>query len=453
MEAAVASGRWKPYPSYKPSGIEWLGDVPEGWRMIRMRYLAEINPSKSVISSLGGNSEVSFVPMESVGEYGGLTETESRPISSVSSGYTSFINGDVLIAKITPCFENGKGALASGLRNGVGFGTTELHIVRPSKRIDGRFLFYTSVSDAFRKCGAAEMYGAGGQKRVPEQFILNFKQAPVPLPEQRAIAAFLEQETARIDTLIEKKERQIELLKEKRSALISHAVTKGLNPNAPMKDSGIEWLGEVPAHWAVAPVYSRYRVELGKMLDSKRITGENLLPYLRNVDVQWDRVNVNDLPEMDVSTSEYERYTLKTGDLLVCEGGEVGRTAMWNDELPMCAYQKAIHRLRPTTDDDHSRFFYYMMFSVESAGIFVAFGNPNTISHLTAEKLRVYRFAFPPSAEQIEICNYLDSKVSQIQRLSQAIQHSTHLLREYRTALISAAVTGKIDVRDEVPDA
>jgi type I restriction enzyme S subunit len=151
--------------------------------------------------------------------------------------------------------------------------------------------------------------------------------------KQHAIAAFLDHETARIDALIKKKRRQIELLQEKRSALISHAVTKGLDPNAPMKDSGIEWLGEIPKHWDLPPLYARYSVELGKMLDAKRITGEFLLPYLRNIDVQWDRVNVENLPEMDIAPDEYNRFTLTEGDLVICEGGEAGRTAMWHGEL------------------------------------------------------------------------------------------------------------------------
>jgi type I restriction enzyme S subunit len=271
-----------------------------------------------------------------------------------------------------------------------------------------------------------------------------------PLDEQRAIAAFLDRETTRIDALIDKKRRQINLLHQKRAALISHAVTKGLDPNAPMKDSGVEWLGEVPAHWQVPPLYARFSVELGKMLDEKRITGEHLLPYVRNVDVQWDRVNIADLPEMDIMPNEYSRYTLKAGDLLVCEGGEVGRTALWGGELAVCAFQKAIHRLRPITDQDLPRFLYYVMRAAAFTGVFIAQGNPNTIPHLTAEKLRVYRFPFPPTDEQRAIVGFLDCQTSKIDVLAEKINLSIDRLREYRTALISAAVTGKIDVRKEV---
>ena len=118
------------------------------------------------------------------------------------------------------------------------------------------------------------------------------------------------------------------------------------------KDSGVEWLGEIPAGWEVAPVYARYEVALGKMLDAKRVTGQCSGPYLRNVDVQWDRVNTEGLPEMDFAPWERDRYSVRPGDLLVCEGGEVDRTAIWRGEIGECFYQKALHRVRPRAEPD-----------------------------------------------------------------------------------------------------
>ena len=148
--------------------------------------------------------------------------------------------------------------------------------------------------------------------------------------EQKCIAAFLDRETAKIDALVEEQQRLIELLKEKRQAVISHAVTKGLDPNAPMKDSGIEWLGEVPAHWEVVSVGYRYEVQLGRMLNEERSGGENLRPYLRVFDVQWNSINTEDLPLMDFPPEAQIRYRLNPGDLLVNEGGgNVGRSSIW----------------------------------------------------------------------------------------------------------------------------
>ena len=252
-----------------------------------------------------------------------------------------------------------------------------------------------------------------------------------------------------IDGLVARKERLIELLQEKRTALITRAVTRGLDPNVPMKDSGVEWLGEIPAHWDIAPVYARYEVALGKMLDTKRVTGESSGRYLRNVDVQWDAVNVEDLPKMDFPSSERNRYLLRPEDLLVCEGGEVGRTAIWDGELDECFYQKAIHRVRPWSDSEIPRFFYFLMYALAKRGVFTAGGNPNTIDHLTAVQLRHYRVPFPGTSEQHSITAFLDRETAEIDALIAKVHQAIGYLKEFRTALISAAVTGKIDVREE----
>jgi type I restriction enzyme S subunit len=285
------------------------------------------------------------------------------------------------------------------------------------------------------------------------------------LPEQRAIAAFLDRETARIDALVAKKERLIALLQEQRTALISDCVTGKaevgrmkdehgnssfrLQPSSlPKKDSGVEWLGEIPAHWEVAPVYARYEVALGKMLDAKRVTGEFSGPYLRNVDVQWDIVNTEGLPEMDFAPSERERYSVRPGDLLVCEGGEVGRTAIWRGEIEPCFYQKALHRVRPRANRDDARFFFYLMYMVAKRGVFAGAGNQNTIDHLTAVQLKHYRFPFAPAPEQRAIATFLDRETARIDALVAKVREAIERLKELRTALISAAVTGKIDVRE-----
>ena len=267
--------RFRPYPAYRDSGVEWLGEIPQDWELFRLRFVVKTSVTKKEVRELDPETKVSFVPMEAVGEYGGLDLDATKPLSEVVDGYTYFRNGDVIVAKITPCFENGKGALASRMSSGIGFGTTELHVLRPSGHLDARFLLYLTFSDHFRCIGTASMFGAGGQKRISDDFIRNFRH-PVPgLSEQRAIATFLDRETAKIDGLVERKERLIELLQEKRTALITRAVTRGLDPNVPMKDSGVEWLGEIPAHWEVNRVKWVARMESGHTPDKK-------------VDAYWD---------------------------------------------------------------------------------------------------------------------------------------------------------------------
>ena len=215
--------------------------------------------------------------------------------------------------------------------------------------------------------------------------------------------------------------------------------------------SSITSYGNTPLGWENPPVYARYSVQLGKMLNEKRITGAHLSPYLRNVDVQWNRINTLDLPEMDFSEEDREHYALRIGDLLVCEGGEVGRTAVWNGELLECFFQKAIHRLRPITQKDEPRFFRYFMRMAVDRGDFTA-NAASTIQHLTAEKLRVVRYPAPPRETQGAIAAYLDRETARLDALVAAKERVLGLLAEKRRALVTRAVTRGLDPRAPLRD-
>lgn len=273
-----------------------------------------------------------------------------------------------------------------------------------------------------------------------------------PRSTQMAIVDFLDRKTAAIDALIAKKERLIELLEEKRQALITQAVTKGLDPNVPMKDSGIEWLGEIPAHWSCAPLYSRYEVQLGKMLNAERSTGDHMRPYLRNANVSWDGIDLTDVKQMNFPPGDRTDYRLRTGDLLVCEGGAninvVGKSAIWEGQIEECYYQKALHRVRPNRANENPRFLRYSLYAAMKKGVFVAEANPNTVFHLTAEKLRRHRFAFPPVGEQATIVAKLRRRTARLNEVVVRTRMSLARLREYRQALITAAVTGQVDVSE-----
>ena len=442
------------YPEYKDSGVEWLGQVPAHWGVPRLRFAAHLNPSKSEVRQLPPETLVSFLPMEAIGEDGSIDLGRQRMLADVTEGYTYVRDGDVVLAKITPCFENGKGAVLRGLENGIGFGTTELIVVRSDEqKLSPSFLYYLFTSPAFRQAGESWMYGAGGQKRVPDSFV---RDAVIPLPsaeEQGEISAFLDRETAKIDALVAEQERLIALLKEKRLAVISHAVTRGLNPDAPMKESGIEFIGQIPAYWTLAPLSSKYSVQLGKMLDTSKVTGRNLRHYLRVADVQWGFINTDDLPQMDFDDLSREKFRLESGDLLVNEGGSYpGRAALWEGQIDNCYYQKALHRVRVIDSKrDSSRFLLYIMEWAAHLGVFSAGGNEATIEHLPADKLRRYRFAFPELDEQRRITDYLDAVCASLDHLSSDALRAIDLMKEHRSALITAAVTGQIDVRGLTP--
>ena len=445
----IAPKRWKRYPRYKDSGVEWIGEIPTNWRVYRLKELAKINPSKTEKNHLPDDLEVSFVPMESIGEYGGISGAEAKKLLDVKQGYTYFAEGDLIVAKITPCFENYKGAIATDLVNGIGFGTTELFVLRPNERSDSRYLFYVSISKAFRETGSKIMHGAAGQKRITVDFINNY---PVALPkpeEQSQIVGFLDETLKRVDSLITKKQRLIKLLKEKRAAIITRAVTKGLDPNAPMKDSGIEWIGEMPKHWNIGLIKQGYQVTLGKMLQpNKRSENDFEAPYLRSANIQDGFVDTSEIKTMYFNKSE-DHLLLEEGDLLVCEGGDVGRAAIWSNQVSNCRFQNSINRIRSKTNS--VRYLFYLLKASKRSGFIDFLCNRATISHFTAEKVKGLRIVYPDMTEQLKIANYLDKETSRMNSFISKIEKSIELLKEYRSALITAAVTGKIDVREEVP--
>jgi type I restriction enzyme S subunit len=210
--------------------------------------------------------------------------------------------------------------------------------------------------------------------------------------------------------------------------------------------SGETWLGDVPASWDVCAIAYRYEVALGKMLDEKRIVGTALAPYLRNVDVQWGRINTDDLPAMDFLGGDLERYALRAGDLLVCEGGEVGRSAIWTAPIEPCFYQKALHRLRARDQArDHPRFIQHCLRAAADRGVFAGAEGKSTIAHLTAEALRRYRFPFPPRDEQAAIATFLDGETAKIDALMEEQLRLIELLQEKRQAIISHVVTKGLD--------
>lgn len=431
----MSEQRFKRYPTYKDSGVGCLGEIPAHWEVKRLKYVAPVRNSKLEAKP----DDMCYVGLENVVPWTGNLLLDTQP-ESVESVVGTFRAGDVLFGKLRPYLAKA----ASPDFDGVC--TTEILALSPTSGWLQRYLMYFLLNAPYVRWIDALTFGAKMPRLSAEQITSSYVSAP-PEREQRAIAAFLDRETARIDSLVAKKERLIDLLQEKRTAFITSAVTKGFDPSVPMKDSGVEWIGEIPAHWEISPLKARYDVELGKMLDSKRITGEHLRPYLRNVDVQWDQVSTVDLPEMDFTGSDRERYALRPGDLLVCEGGEVGRTAVWRGELPECYYQKALHRIRPRLDGDSPRFLFYDMRMLVVGKVFASTGNQNTIDHLTSIQLKHHRFAFPPAHEQATIATHLDRETAGIDSLVAKISEGIERLKEYRTALISAVVIGKIDVR------
>jgi type I restriction enzyme S subunit len=441
------------YPAYKYSGVEWLGEVPAHWQVKRLRNVAMLNPSKSEVAHLPRDTEVSFLPMEAVGDDGTLNLDRTRPIGDVESGYTYFREGDVTIAKITPCFENGKGAVMRSLHNRHGFGTTELIVVRPTEgKTTSDYLHLLFTSHPFRLFGEASMYGAGGQKRVSDDFVRDFAAAFPPPEEQTAIATVLDHETAKIDALVAEQERLIELLKEKRQAVISHAVTKGLDPFVPMKDSGVEWLGEVPAHWEVTALKRHWSITDCKHVTAEFVEEGYALASIREVQSRWVEL------EQAKQTTEYFYQLLiegernpQSGDLIFSRNATVGEVAQVHTGHPPFAMGQDVVLMRRIEKHFNPDFLQLVLRSEVVVQQLALCMIGSTFKRINVEEIRSLVIAFPPPAEQHLIATYLLGQTEGFDELIAEALLSIELLRERRTALISAAVSGQIDVRGWVP--
>lgn len=423
----------------------------KSWPEKRLRFIADINPSKSEVGSLGEDTLVSFLPMEAIGEKGELDLSRERRLADVTTGYTYFRNGDVAVAKITPCFENGKGALMEGLTNGFGFGTTELIVARPKlNEASSRFLFWLFSSPEFRKQGEGAMYGAGGQKRVPDEFVRDYRLPIPPLREQQAIATFLDRETAKIATLIAEQQQLIDLLSEKRLATIAHVVTKGLNLAVQMKETGLANLEEIPAHWEVVG-FTKY---LESVVDYRgrtptKVDDGVLLITARNV--KHGFIDYEASAEF-ISHEEYEqvmrRGAPKIGDVLFTTEAPLGQAA--NLDRTDIALAQRIIKFRGQEGILNNFFLKYWILGTYCQSELEQLATGSTALGIKGSKIGQLRLCLPPFAEQEAIVRYLDSTIARLDALVVEAEHVIALLQERRSALISATVTGKIDVRSMI---
>lgn len=413
-----------------------------------MRFVVQCGVTEAQRRLLSLASRVTFLPMEAVGDRGNVDLSIVRDIEEVRSGYTPFFDGDVLIAKITPCFENGKGALVRGTLEGVGFGTTELHVLTPSPEIDGRFLYYITASEPFRKHGEGGMTGAAGQKRVPEDFVRDYRALVPPLSNQRAIADYLDRETARLDALVGAKERLLGLLAEKRRALITRAVTRGLDPRALLRDSGIPWLGEIPTHWRVVALRFLVDVVSGATPDTgKPEFWDGQIPWVSPKDMKRDELDdaEDHVSTLAVSTSALRM--IRAGAVLIVVRGMILAhsfpTAVTTRPVTVNQDMKALHcheELEPYFLRDFFR-------GADKHLVSLADSSAHGTRKLETEVLGRFQVCVPPLQEQRAITAHISRGTAALDGLHSATERTIALLKERRAALIAAVVTGQIDVQ------
>lgn len=437
------------YPEYKDSGVEWLGEVPGHWEVKRLKHACRAFPSNVDKKCHDGQEPVVLCNYTDVYYNESIEAGLDFMVATASSDQIEKFTlraGDTIITKDSETADDiAVAAYVPKDLPGVVCGY-HLSMIRPLKGTDGAFVKRLFDSKYAKSCFAVR---ANGLTRVGlGQYALENVELPFPpLPEQTAIAAFLERETAKIDALVAEQRRLIELLKEKRQAVISHAVTKGLDPDAPMKDSGIEWLGEVPAHWHVTRLgyYSTAENGTTPSRTNQHYWFDGDIPWIASGGVNQYRVSEPSELITKTALDECSLRLLPPGTILVGMIGQ-GKTRGMSAFLAIeaCINQN-LAAIVPGSQLE-SRFLHYLF---QAAYDYLReFGRGGNQAALTCEILSSLLIPLPPVGEQSEISEYLEVQLRKFDTLTAEAQRAIDLLQERRTALISAAVTGQIDVRN-----
>jgi type I restriction enzyme S subunit len=446
----------KPYPEYKDSGIEWIGGIPEHW---------DIVPIKRVVTTpiTDGPHETPDFIDEGVPFISAEAIRNNKIDFSKKRGFISAVDHRRFCLKYKPCKDDIYMIKSGATTGNIAIVETdvEFNIWSPlaAIRIDKQkgspnFVLHFLNSKEFQ-ISVQLSWSFGTQQNIGMNVIEKLLLAFPPLIEQQIIADFLDRETFRIDTLIEKKQQFIELLGEKRSSLISQVVTKGLNPNVPMKDSGIEWIGEVPGHWSIIKLkyvsYMKGRIGW-QNLRQDEYTDKG--PYLIT-GMHFDSGSINWNSCYHITEERYQmapEIQVKEQDLLITKDGSIGKLAYIKNLPGKASLNSHLLLIRPFGEKFVNRYMYYLMLS----NIFSLYSLMNqtgtTFNGITQNSMENFDAPFPHIQEQHSIADFLDLETSRIDTLTEKIKQSINYLKEYRTALISSAVTGKIDVRGTVSD-
>lgn len=401
---------------------------------VRLRHAAQINPPAPAFDLLDPEDDLTFLPMEAVwpGAWRELSSTRTK--AAVATGFTRFQNGDVLVPKITPTFEAGRAVLVDGLRNSVGAGTTELHVLRAGSAMDPRFLLYVVNTHQFLKMGEAEMYGVAGQQRVPDSFLRNLEVALLPLEEQRRIADFLDAETSRIDTLIRLQRQVLEKLD---------------NRIGVQRDIEISRLAK-----------------LGKLVPLRRFVwsvDQGSSPQCDAIpagDGEWGVLKVSCLRPGVFIPAENKRLPdgirpnraseVRRGDLLITRANTpqlVGATAVVGEVRPMLLLPDKIFRVR-LSEKVLPEFIAEVAAGTNIRALCAATSNgaSQSMANIRFEEVKAWPIPLVPLPDQRTFVAAMQDARSNIASLADSIRRQLKLLAERRQALITAAVTGQFDV-------
>lgn len=419
----MLGGMVKRYPRYRDSGVEWLGEVPAHWQVSRLKFAAPVRSSKLAVAP----SDQTFVGLENIEPHTGRLLLGAAP-TDPESVVGWFAAGDVLVGKLRPY-------LAKVVRPAFdGISTTELVALQPTACSQG-FLFYALLNTSFTRWLDSLTFGSKMPRASPEQIANTFIPVP-PEGEQQAITDFLDRETERIDALVKRKERRVDLLKERRTAIINRSVTRGLVADVAMKDTDVEWLGEIPAHWQVNRLKFVAPVRSSKVASAP--PGQ-ILVGLENIESHTGRLLLNRDPIEPESVVGW----FAAGDVLV------GKLRPYLAKVARPVFNgistTELVALQPLACSQGYLFYALLNTSFIHWLDSLTFGSK--MPRVNPEQIANTFVPMPPEGEQQAITDFLDRETTKIDALVAKVQETIECLKEYRLALISAAVTGNIDVR------
>ena len=433
----------QPYPAYKSSRVEWLGEVPEHWEVRRLTKVARIinGATPSTNEPKFWNGSIAWLTPDDLGRAASrYIHQGARSITDdgyMACGTRLAPAGSIAISTRAPI-----GHLA--ILEGDACVNQGCHLLTPDEIINPTFLYFILLTTR----PFVQSLGQGSTFTELSRTTLSDFRVPLPpLPEQQAIVRYLDAADAKIQAYIRAKQRLIVLLEEERKALINQAVTRGLDPNVKLKHSGVEWLGEVPEHWEVR--------RLKQVCSRSALYGANIkaayyekqgVRFLRTTDITDDGHLCND--GVYVPADMVSEYLLTDGDLLLSRSGTVGRSFLYSAKLHgNCAYAGYLVRFTPNT-----AILPYYLFFLTKSDPFAAFVGimtiSSTIQNLNAEKFANMHIPLPPTPEQQAIVKHLDKATAGIDAAIARTQRQIDLVEEYRTRLIADVVTGQLDVRD-----
>ena len=413
------------------------------WTAMRLKFAAPLRNERTSATA----DHADYIGLENIESWTGKiieSESKSNDTAQEDAGLANvFKKGDVLFGKLRPYLAKACHAPRDGVCS------TELLVMQPVPTLHPRFLLYSLLTPDFVGAVDASTFGAK-MPRASWDFIGSLEIRLPNIGAQSIIANYLDHETARIDGLIAEKERMLALLEEKRAALISRVVTRGLDPNAPLKPSGQEWLGEIPAHWGLQRLKQLAEVRGGLTL-GKQYSGELLeYPYLRVANVQDGYLKLDDILTVEVPASEATSNLLAYGDVLMNEGGDIdklGRGCIWREEIAPCLHQNHVFAVRPHSVG--SDWLALWTSTLQAKRYFESRAKRSTnLASISGSNIKELPVPLPPVSEQLAIQNFLAVRHSRLETLCGELRDSLRLLTERRAALITAAVTGQLPLEE-----